>query len=117
MLLSTCLAGCASPPPPPRAALEASGVSVAAARAEGAGERAPADLRTAQAKREEALARVNTGDTVAARRLAEQADIDAQLALSKAAVERTNRALAEVEAGLRKLRESGAVARSAPGAR
>lgn len=104
-LLGAALLGACASGPPPTAALAASTASYEAARSAGAPEYAAAQLNTARTKLERARALAQTGKNVEAIRLAEQADADAQLARATAASERSRRAVAEVEASLRTLRE------------
>jgi len=98
------LAGCASEPPV-APALAASSASLDAARSSGAPELAAAELNEARAKLDRAQALAKAGRNREAIRVAEQADVDAQLARARASNERSRRSLAEVEAGLRTLRE------------
>ena len=104
VLLAGALGACASGPAP-TAALAASTASYEAARSSGAPEFAAAQLNSARTKLERARALAQTGKNVEAIRLAEQADADAQLARATAGSERSRRAVSEVEASLRTLRE------------
>lgn len=97
-------AGCASEPPV-APALAAGSASLEAARSSGAPELAAADLNEARTKLDRARALAQAGRNREAIRMAEEADVDAQLARARAGSERSNRALNEVEAGLRTLRE------------
>lgn len=98
------LAGCASPPPT-APALAAGEASIEAARSAGAPEFAAAELDNARAKLAQARALAQQGRHMEAVRLAEQADADAQLARAHAGSERSRRAVAELDASLRTLRE------------
>jgi hypothetical protein len=98
------LAACASKPVA-EPALAAGSASVEAARSSGAPELASGELNEARTKLERARALAQSGRNVEAVRLAEQADVDAQLARARAGSEKSRRALAEVEASLRTLRE------------
>jgi len=98
------LAACGSNPPA-APALAASNASLEAARSSGAAEWAAVELNDARTKLERARALAQTGKNTEAIRMAEQADADAQLARAKAGSERSRRAVAEVEASLRTLRE------------
>jgi multidrug efflux pump subunit AcrA (membrane-fusion protein) len=98
------LAACGSNPPA-NPALAASASSLEAARSAGAAEWAAVELNDARTKLERARALAQTGKNQEAIRMAEQADADAQLARAKAGSERSRRAVAEVEASLRTLRE------------
>lgn len=88
--------------------LTSSASSIDIARAAGADEFAPVELNNARAKLERARMLSQTGKRAEAQELAEEADVDAQVANSKAMAERSARALIEVENGLRALREQGA---------
>ena len=98
------LAACASKPPV-APALAAATASTEAARAAGAAEFAPAPLDAARTKLDRAQGLASRGEREQALRLAEQADLDAQLARATAGAERSRRAVAEVETSLRTLRE------------
>jgi membrane-bound lytic murein transglycosylase len=98
------LAACASDPPT-APALAVSAASVEAARSAGAPEYAQADLTSASTKLDQARALARAGNNRQAVWLAEEADADAQVARAQAGSERSRKALAEVEAGLRTLRE------------
>ena len=104
LLLVAALAACASTPPP-TAALAAGASSYEAARSSGAPEFAAAELNSARTKLEQARALAQAGKNREAVRLAEQAEADAQLARAMAGSERSRRAVAEVDASLRTLRE------------
>jgi hypothetical protein len=98
------LAGCSSPPVP-REQLAVGTASVEAAQSAGASELAPVELNQAREKLSLATAALRDKQLVAARRLAEAADADAQVARSKANAERSRRAADEVLAGLQTLRQ------------
>jgi len=104
VLLSLSLTACATRDRPD-AALAAGGAAFDAARAAGAAELAPQPLQQAQTKLARARALAQAGDQQGARRLAEQALVDAQLARAQSASERSRRAAEEVQASLRSLRE------------
>jgi Domain of unknown function (DUF4398) len=110
-------AACASTPPA-EPAIAAGAASIEAARSAGAPEFASAQLDTARAKLERARALAQVGRNEEALALAQQADVDAQLARAIAGSERSRRAAAEIETGLRALREElgrgAAPAASAP---
>lgn len=108
-------AGCASAPPA-APAIAAGGASIEAARAGGATELASSEIDAARRKLDQARTLAAAGDQKGARRLAEEADIDAQLARGKASSERSQRAVSEIEASLQSLREEMARA-AAPTAR
>ncbi|MEO8386240.1 MAG: DUF4398 domain-containing protein [Betaproteobacteria bacterium] len=70
-----------------------------------AGADAPMEVAEARSKLERATAAVARKDYDAARRLAEQAEADANLAEAKSHSVRASRALQEVREGIRQLRE------------
>jgi hypothetical protein len=74
--------------------------SVEAARSAGAPEFAPHEIEVADAKLLEARDLTREGRNAEARRLAEQAHVDAQAAQARAGAERARRALAQVQAAL-----------------
>ena len=98
------LTGCANTPSP-APALASTSASIEAARSAGAPELAAVELNEARNKLERARALAAAGDERGAIRLAEQADVDAQLARARAGSERSVRAVTELEAGLQTLRE------------
>jgi hypothetical protein len=101
--LAVGLAACASTAPPTE--------QVAAARAmvsqaqTAAAKDAPLELNTAQLKLARAEEAMQRGDYALAQRFAEQAEVDAKLAWTSAENARTQRAAAEVDNGVRALRE------------
>jgi hypothetical protein len=98
------LAGCASTPPS-GPALAVTTASLEAARSSGAPEYLPGELDAARSKLEQARLLAQQGRDREAIRLAEQADVDAQLVRARAGSERSRRAVAELEASLITLRE------------
>ena len=98
------LSGCASTGDMPREQLAESRAAVD--RATGpAGADAPVEVSQARDKLERANAAVARKDYDDARRLAEQAEVDANLAEAKSHSVRANRALVEVREGIRQLRD------------
>lgn len=98
------LIGCANDPPT-APSIAAGAAALETARSSGAPEYAAADLDQARGKLERARALAQAGKNHQAIRMAEQAEVDAQLARATAGSERSARALNEVEASLRTLRE------------
>lgn len=97
------LAACAAMPPPV-AQLSAARASIEQAQP-AASRHAPGELQTAQAKltrAEEAMARQDYEEAL---RFAEQAEVDARLAQATADAERMRSALAEVNEGIRRLKQ------------
>jgi hypothetical protein len=99
MLLAAC-----SSIPPPREQLAVSKSAVERASGPAAAE-APVELAMARDKLERANLAMGSKDYVDARRLAEQAEADANLAEAKARSMRSAGALQEVRDGIRMLRE------------
>jgi hypothetical protein len=98
------LAACASVPPPVDQ-LAVSRAALDQARAGGAVQAAPADYNRALERLQAAEAANRDERYREARRLAEQAEVDARAALAKANAARSQQALAEIEQSLRALRE------------
>jgi hypothetical protein len=88
-------AACASVPPP-RAEVATAEQSLRKAEQADAGHHAALDLRVARDKLEQAREAMQRGDHREARRLAEQANLDAQVAEARARRDRTQRAAAEI---------------------
>ena len=102
-----CLAlvsGCATPVSS-APSIASGATSIDAARSAGAPELDAVDLNEARNKLEKARALATAGDDQGAMRMAEQADVDAQLARARAGAERSRLAVAELEAGLQTLRD------------
>lgn len=98
------LAGCAASGDIPREQMAVARAAVD--RAAGpAGADAPVEVSQAREKLERATAAVARKDYDVARRLAEQAEVDANLAEAKSHSVRSDRALKEVREGIRQLRE------------
>lgn len=77
------LAACAAPPPPPDSALQAAEQAITSAERDKASEYASADLAAARDKLVKARAAIVAKEMVRAERLAQQAEVDAMLALAK----------------------------------
>jgi type IV pilus biogenesis protein CpaD/CtpE len=99
--LATGLAGCASTPPTEQ--LAAARAMVGQAQPVAARE-APLELSVAQTKLARAEDAMQRSEYEAARRYAEQAEVDARLAWTSAENARAQRAAAEVEQGIQTLR-------------
>ena len=98
------LAGCASTGDQPREEMAVARAAVE--RAAGpAGADAPVEVSQAREKLDRANSAVVRKDFDVARRLAEQAEVDANLAEAKSHSIRADRALREVREGIRQLRE------------
>jgi hypothetical protein len=96
--------GCSSTPPP-TAQFAVSSAAIDTARSAGAAEFAAAELNNAQSKLDQARRLAEARRHEPARELAEQAEVDAQVARSKSQAERARRSVTEVEESLRLLRE------------
>ena len=79
--------------------------SIEAAQAAGAGQPGQPDLMQARDKLARAQAAARAGDNIRAMRLAEEADVDAQVARSRVAADKSTRAAAELDASLAALRD------------
>ncbi len=109
MLVSVCLAGtlaACSSTPPPTAQLAIGQTSVETAQSAGAAQLAPVEYEMALNKLSRAKMEVKDGHMASAKRLAEQADVDAQVARSKANAERSQKAADEIMAGLKTMRQT-----------
>lgn len=106
------IAACASVPSA-APAIAAGAASIEAARASGAADYAAVYLSTAQSKLDRAQVLAHAGSHRDARRMAEQADVDAQFARALAGASRSQRSMSEIEANLRTLREQLAQQRPA----
>jgi hypothetical protein len=78
--------------------------AIDAAQAAGAGEAGHPDLAQAREKLARAQAALQAGDSVKATRLAEEADVDAQVVRSRVSSEKSRKAAAELDASLATLR-------------
>jgi uncharacterized small protein (DUF1192 family) len=79
--------------------------SIDAAQGAGAGEPGQADLTLARDKLARAQAAARSGDKVTAKRLAEEADVDAQAARTKVGSDKSRKAAAELDASIATLRD------------
>jgi hypothetical protein len=104
LIVLLALSGCGTIPPP-RAELSAAEVAVEGAEQADAAQFAPAQLSLAQDKLGRARAAMDAREFVAARRLAEQAEVDAQLAEAEARSELARAHAAELRETIRLLRD------------
>ena len=102
--LAATLAACSSTPAP-NAHLALGSASIDAATAAGAGEPGQPDLVQARDKLARAQAAARSGDNLKAQRLADEAEVDAQVARSKVGAEKSRKAAAELDASIATLRE------------
>jgi hypothetical protein len=98
------VAACASIPPP-NEQLAASRAAIESAEVAGANKTAPVELAQARDKLSAAQLAVNNRDNDVARRLAEEALVDAQLAQAKASTARSREGLEQTDNAVRNLRE------------
>jgi hypothetical protein len=98
------LAACASVPPPTEQ-LAASRAAIESAEVAGANKTAPVEIAQAREKFTAAQLAVNKGENEHARRFAQEALVDAQLAQAKASTARSREGLEQADGALRSLRE------------
>lgn len=98
------IAGCASVPSPTEQ-IAVSKLAVSNAISAGGNEFAPADMRAAQNKLDRAIQAMTTEDYQDAQLLAEQAQVDAQLAAAKARSAKAQKAADTVQKGSEVLRQ------------
>ena len=104
VVLAFALGACASVPVP-ETELATARTALEQAQNAGAPQQAPASFALAREKLNRAEAAVQQGDNVHAKRLAEQARLDAQLAQVQARSGASQRAVSELEESMRALRE------------
>lgn len=97
------LAACATTPPDPRL-LENAETALLQAEQAGAAEYAPLELRFARERLEAARAQMQAGRAAETRRLADEAEIEAQLALARTGAAQTRAELAQRQRALERLR-------------
>jgi hypothetical protein len=103
----TLLVACASVPVP-KSELSAADLALRKAEQSDAAHYAPLDMRTARDKYQSATRAVDKGENLEARRLAEEASVDAELADLKARAARAKEAADEARASIQSLgSESG----------
>jgi hypothetical protein len=102
--LAIALAACATLPPPTEH-IAATRAAIQSAEVAGAAQASTVELAQARDKRTAAQLAVSANDNERARRLADEALVDAQLAQAKAATARAREGLAQAEAALRAMRE------------
>lgn len=101
---SMLLAGCASAPAPTEQ-LAVSAAAVSRADSAGAAALAPAEIQTARDKLDQARLAMTREDFDSARSLAQEAQVDAQLAEAKSRSSKARKAADELQEGVRVLRE------------
>ena len=105
LLLATALVACASVPPPVEQMAVSKSAVDRASSSPNAVEAAPVELQKAREKLDRAQRAMTEKDYVLARRMAEQAEVDARVAESRASSARGERALKEVQESSRALQE------------
>lgn len=103
-LAALVIGGCASVPPPTEQ-IAVSKMAVANASSAGGNEFAAADMRAAQDKLDRAVQAMTNEDYQTARTLAEQAQVDAQLAAAKARSAKAQKAAIALQEDSRVLRK------------
>ncbi len=101
------LAACASVPPP-KEQLAVTETEFRNAQSTGAATTASVELERARAKISEARAAIKDEDNARARRLLEEAEVDARRAAAKANADRADKALAELRESIRALEQEAA---------
>ncbi|OAI13491.1 MULTISPECIES: DUF4398 domain-containing protein [Methylomonas] len=104
MAMATLIAGCASVPPPTEQ-LAVSKAALNSATSAGGNEYAPISLRSAVLKMDAAERAMTQQEYLQARQLAEQAQVDAQLAAATARAAKAQKAASELQESNRVLRE------------
>lgn len=99
------LAACASGPPAPTAQLSVSAAAIDQAVSAGATELAPTELSAARDKLDRAYVAMNSSNNVRALILAEQAQVDAQLAVARTRSAKAEKAASSHQQDRRVLRE------------
>jgi hypothetical protein len=107
LIAAALAAGCAGDKPAAREQLAAGQTQVEAAIAatSASPDISVAEMATARDKLDRARAAQRAGDWEAARRLAEEAALDAEVARARMAADKSRKAAAEIDAGLAALRE------------
>lgn len=112
MLLNACLvtllvvlAGCAAKAPAPEKQFTLATQSIAQAESSGAVEFAPVELKLARDKMSQAKLAVDNEENLKAKRLADEAMVDANLAEAKARSAKSQKVVAELKESIRVLQE------------
>lgn len=104
LALATLLAACAGPGPKPDSELQSAESSIKQAEASDARQFQPVLLNEAKNKVADARALIDEEQYTEARRLLEQAEVDAQLAGARSETEKAQRAVAEINNNIENLR-------------
>lgn len=103
-LVAGSLIGCSATIPPPTQKVALSTAAIDQAEASGAVEYAPVEMRSAREKLTQARAAMNKEENKKALQLAEQAEVDAQLAEAKARTAKTQKAVNELQESIQTLK-------------
>ncbi len=103
-LVASSLIGCSATIPPPTQKVALSTAAIDQAEASGAVEYAPVEMRSAREKLTQARAAMNKEENKKALQLAEQAEVDAQLAEAKARTAKTQKAVNELQESIQTLK-------------
>lgn len=104
-LAALALSACAASPPAPTAQMAVSAAAIDQAASAGAAELAPAELSAAREKLDRARMAMNNQNNTQALILAEQAQADAQLAVTRSRTAKAEKAAASLQEDRRILRE------------
>ena len=99
------LIACGTKYPPPSSQVTLATSAISQAESAGAYESAPVELRMARDKLEQARQAMNRNDNLMAKRLAEQAIVDANLAQAKARTAKSQKSVEEIKESIRTLQE------------
>ncbi|MFH1217504.1 MAG: DUF4398 domain-containing protein [Pseudomonadota bacterium] len=99
------LAACGTKYPPPDSQMNMATSEIGQAESIGAYESAPLELKSARDKLEQAKQAVQREDNLAAKRLAEQAIVDANLAQAKARTAKSQKTVEELKASIQTLQD------------
>ncbi len=105
LLMACALTACSTIPPPVEQMAVTKSAVDRASSSPNAVEAAPVELQKAREKLDRAQRAMNEKDYVLARRMAEQAEVDARVAESRASSARGERALKEVQESIRALQD------------
>jgi hypothetical protein len=105
MLIIFALVGCADKVPPPTQQVNMATQAIAQAESSGAFELAPVELKSARDKLSQAKLAMDKEENDKARRLADEAMIDANLAESKARSAKSQKVVEEIKESIRILRQ------------
>lgn len=105
LLAALSLTGCGTKAQPPDAQIALATSAISQAESVGAYESSPVELKAARDKLVQAKQALQREENLTARRLAEQAMADANLAQAKARTAKSRKAVEEIQASIRTLQE------------